>query len=118
MSENIQNPTNDENEMDVDVQDDEVFNDDTEGNGAQDSVNNNGEGEEEEKEDGEGASKPNLTAPELPEFTRKDKTLHEILEMMEDYYPIVSFAIISYKESANINKIHLDTRCCDGLLPC
>lgn len=118
MSENIQNPTNDENEMDVDVQDDEVFNDDTEGNGAQDSVNNNGEGEEEEKEDGEGASKPNLTAPELPEFTRKDKTLHEILEMMEDYYPIVSFAVISYKERVNINKIHLDTRCCDGLLSC
>ncbi len=118
MSENIQNPTNDENEMDVDVQDDEVFNDNTEGNGAQDAVNNNGEGDEEEKEDGEGASKPNLTAPELPEFTRKDKTLHEILEMMEDYYPIVSFAIISYNERVNINKIHLDTRCCDGLLSC
>ncbi|SCU89659.1 LAFA_0E19834g1_1 [Lachancea sp. 'fantastica'] len=33
---------------------------------------------------------------EIPEFTRKDKTLNEILDMMEDNPPIIPDAVIDY----------------------
>jgi len=93
MSEDLPKSTaTDENEMDVDVEDEEVFNDNADG--AQQPINN--EEDEEDKENGKDeTSGPGMTIPELPEFTRKDKTLHEILEMMEDYYPIVSSSKIN-----------------------
>lgn len=91
MSEDIPSSNNAENEMDVDVEDDEVFNDNADGTEEQNGVNiENGDEENNTKTNGKDTGLPNLSAPELPEFTRKDKTLHEILEMMEDYYPIVS----------------------------
>lgn len=93
MSEDLPKTTSDENDMDVDVEDDEVFNDNAEESSQQNLVNNNDEGTTENGKDDSKA--PNLMVPELPEFTRKDKTLHEILEMMEDYYPIVSTYVFS-----------------------
>ncbi|SCU93957.1 LADA_0G05754g1_1 [Lachancea dasiensis] len=38
---------------------------------------------------------------EIPEFTRKDKTLNEILEMMEDNPPIIPDAVIDYYLTRN-----------------
>lgn len=96
MSEDIPNSTNGDNEMDVDVEDDEVFNDNAEGAEGQNGVNiEDADEENNTKTNGKDTGLPNLSAPELPEFTRKDKTLHEILEMMEDYYPIVSLKFMA-----------------------
>jgi transcription initiation factor TFIID subunit 10 len=96
MSEEIKE-TNPDSVMDVDIEDeDDIFNDGAEGTGEvdtkiQDDVNN----DEEEDGDDSNAGVPGVVAPELPEFTRKDKTMHEILEMMEDYSPIVSNKVFS-----------------------
>ncbi|SCV05351.1 LANO_0H05578g1_1 [Lachancea nothofagi CBS 11611] len=38
---------------------------------------------------------------EIPEFTRKDKTLNEILDMMEDNPPIIPDAVIDYYLTRN-----------------
>ncbi|CUS24067.1 LAQU0S13e02542g1_1 [Lachancea quebecensis] len=38
---------------------------------------------------------------EIPEFTRKDKTLNEILDMMEDNPPIIPDAVIDYYLTKN-----------------
>ncbi|CDO94019.1 unnamed protein product [Kluyveromyces dobzhanskii CBS 2104] len=38
---------------------------------------------------------------ELPEFTRKDKTLQEILDLMEDNPPIIPDAVIDYYMTKN-----------------
>lgn len=38
---------------------------------------------------------------DLPEFTRKDKTLQEILELMEDNPPIIPDAVIDYYLTKN-----------------
>ncbi|KAL6945238.1 hypothetical protein ACO0QE_002687 [Hanseniaspora vineae] len=47
---------------------------------------------------------------ELPEFTRKDKTLQEILEMMQDNPPIIPDAVIDYylmKNGMNLKDIRI-----------
>lgn len=64
---------------DVEVEDDEIFNDNVEGAEQQNGDQSMKDADEE----------PSMKVPELPEFTKKDKTLHEVLSMMEDYYPIV-----------------------------
>lgn len=101
----------DENLMDVDVQDEEVFNDNEEGVTADGETNN---------ENGKTENGSKVTAPTLPVFTKKDKTLHEILEMMEDYYPIVSDLYITYWHRTSLgSKVlthKIDPRCSDRLL--
>lgn len=69
---------------DVEVEDDEVFNDNVEG---AEQLN----GDQSMKDTDE---EPSMKVPELPEFTKKDKTLHEVLSMMEDYYPIVRIDLL------------------------
>ncbi|CCH41543.1 Transcription initiation factor TFIID subunit 10 [Wickerhamomyces ciferrii] len=108
MSEDIPKSGNEDNEMDVDVEDDLIFDDAADGSNAQDTINNsekvNGKGPEDEKEldeDEDNSKPPKVNIPELPEFTRKDKTLHEILEMMEDYYPIIPDSVTDYYLAKN-----------------
>lgn len=68
--------------MDVEVDEDDIFND-----AAYASTTANGDVEKEEQN--------GLPVPDLPEFTRKDKTLHDVLSMMEDYSPIVCLTVSS-----------------------
>lgn len=92
-------------EMDVDEEMDE-FNDNEEGpvvfptDAAENDENAN---EEEEDEDGEGSGRQkkridNGTGKlfDIPEFTRKDKTLEEILDLMENNPPIIPDAVTEY----------------------
>lgn len=39
--------------------------------------------------------------PELPELTKKDKTLKEVLSMMDDYSPIIPDAVTNYLMAKN-----------------
>lgn len=78
-------PRNDDSAMDVDVDDEDVFNDNVDGTEGLENTNAQDKGETNKS----AGTLPKVVVPELPEFTRKDKTLHELLEMMEDYYPIV-----------------------------
>jgi transcription initiation factor TFIID subunit 10 len=80
MSQNEPKIAEESMDVDIDIEDDEIFNDTADVT----EQTNGGEHKDNDAEDA-GAG-----MPELPEFTRKDKTLHEVLSMMEDYYPIVS----------------------------
>ena len=95
---------NDKPEVDVDEEMDE-FNDEEEGPvvfptmGETASLSNDGNevDEEDEDEDNDSESGPDNKRIdngvgklfEIPEFTRKDKTLEEILELMDDNAPII-----------------------------
>ncbi|KAH3664401.1 hypothetical protein WICMUC_005786 [Wickerhamomyces mucosus] len=110
---------NEDVDMDVDVED-ELFDDNVESQQVEkethtggevadekkrrDVENNEHKEDEGESENVETKSKPKLPSiviPELPEFTKKDKTIHEILEMMEDYYPIIPDSVTDYYLSKN-----------------
>jgi transcription initiation factor TFIID subunit 10 len=79
MSQNEPKSAEESMDVDIDIEDEEIFND------TADVTEQTNGGEHKD-----GAEDTSAGMPELPEFTRKDKTLHEVLSMMEDYYPIVS----------------------------
>ncbi|AOA61205.1 Transcription initiation factor TFIID subunit 10 [Komagataella phaffii CBS 7435] len=58
---------------------------------------------EEEPEPNDEKEAPHISMPSLPEYTRKDKTLEEILEMMEDeeFTPIIPDAVTDYYLAKN-----------------
>ncbi|KAH3673600.1 hypothetical protein WICPIJ_009717 [Wickerhamomyces pijperi] len=102
-----------EDAMDVDV-DDEMFDDNVDSLPQTNLTEKAKQNSKDEKEEGEGDSEdeanaekndktipPGISMPALPEFTKKDKTLHEILEMMEDFYPIIPDAITDYYLTKN-----------------
>ncbi|KAG0664185.1 Transcription initiation factor TFIID subunit 10 [Maudiozyma exigua] len=102
---------NDKPEVEVDEEMDE-FNDEEEGPvvfptmGETASLSNDGneEDEEDEDEDNDSESGPDNKRIdngvgklfEIPEFTRKDKTLEEILELMDDNAPIIPDSVTEY----------------------
>lgn len=104
-TEDVKKPEDDV--MDVDVDDEDIFNDEVE-SGAVNDVSGEPEKDKEQQpeqqqqeQQEEENSLPKINVPELPEFTRKDKTLHEILEMMEDYYPIIPDSVTDYYLAKN-----------------
>ncbi|CCH62397.1 hypothetical protein TBLA_0H01090 [Henningerozyma blattae CBS 6284] len=89
--------------MNVDEEIDDEFNDNDDG-GAVDNAALFQRAEEQEKLDqqetkmlDDGSGK----LFELPEFTRKDKTLSELLDMMEDNAPIIPDPVIDYYMAKN-----------------
>ncbi|CCE61223.1 hypothetical protein TPHA_0A01400 [Tetrapisispora phaffii CBS 4417] len=86
------------NDLENDVDIDDEFNDNEEGMvGDNNLFGNNDEANNEEKENN--FNDNNLF--ELPEFTRKDKTLNEILDMMDDNPPLIPDAVIEYYMTKN-----------------
>ena len=55
-------------------------------------------GDEDEEDEKSG---PKFNIPILPEYSRKDKTLKEILEMMDEYAPIIPDAVTDYYLAKN-----------------
>ena len=80
-------------EMDVDV--DDEFNDEEPKNESTSKQNTQNLQQEE-------PSIPSTTMPELPVLTRKDKTLQEVLDLMDgDYAPIIPDSVTDYYLAKN-----------------
>ncbi|ODV63823.1 Taf10p [Ascoidea rubescens DSM 1968] len=54
-----------------------------------------------DEDDDDKSAGPKFNIPILPEYSRKDKTLKEILEMMDEYAPIIPDAVTDYYLAKN-----------------
>ncbi|ODV98620.1 hypothetical protein PACTADRAFT_48341 [Pachysolen tannophilus NRRL Y-2460] len=98
-----------EEEVEEEEEDDE-FNDNQEStindgnNNNNINNNNNNNNNNNSNKGGDGINNlagSRITIPELPELTRKDKTLQELLSMMDEYSPIIPDAVTDYLLAKN-----------------